>query len=232
MIAGPLFTAQQTASECRQVLNRGKNDALNTLSRRTLTTVEDLKEVLKDVPLYTVLQLFKAEEARSWAQLMLQAASDLDYVNDVIDMLVKYDSINPQMHAIISAYRRRAITGRFKTPNVPTDLECLRFSQVKRGEGSDGTVKEKGRQKDHSGRTLVCRAFQQGRCTFHPCKYRHVCAICYKGSHAAASCWFRVKRNQSRETKSNQEEGHIRSPSRPPHPRHRRSRATKDVEKK
>ena len=60
----------------------------------------------------------------------MKAASDLDFVNDVVDLLAKYDSLNPQLHAILAAYRRRAVTGRFKLPNVPTELEYVRFSQA------------------------------------------------------------------------------------------------------
>ena len=59
----------------------------------------------------------------------MKAASDLDFVNDVIDLLAKYDSLNPQLHSVLASYRRRAVTGKFKLHNVPTELEYVRFSQ-------------------------------------------------------------------------------------------------------
>ena len=63
MVAGPLFTAQQTARDCRRMLIAGRADALKSISADTTVTVEELRERFKNIPLLTILQLFKPEES-------------------------------------------------------------------------------------------------------------------------------------------------------------------------
>ena len=227
-MAGPLFTAQQTARDCRRMLIAGQAEALKSFSKDTTVTVEELRETFKNVPLLTILELFKPEESYKLSEKLLKAASDLDFVNDVIDLLAKYDSLNPQLHSILAAYRRRAVTGKFKLHNVPTELEYVRFAQ--QSDQANGVESKPRGGRQRGGRSIgVCRAFQQGKCTFQPCRYRHVCAICYRSSHAATSCWFKGTRGQASESKSNDNSGDRRNPSVPPSPRHRRSRVSNNT---
>ena len=178
-----------------------------------------------------VLKFLDKDKAAQIVEGLLQNADDLYYLQNLITSTGKQTSINPTMNAVVEAFVRRRITGRFKTAGQSVALYTLLQQSTKTGDDDDAAVvtsTNSARQNPGRRPTNFCYLFQRNECTFQPCLYRHRGSICYAITHGSISCnrFSRQRKPEilSRERVSNSQRLSIAS--RPPNPRFRRDRAT------
>ena len=93
------------------------------------------------------------------------------------------------MQAVHDAYSRRRLSGRFKNSGQNIELDTLLHQEAK-GLGDDDAVAQRTEQRKvtNEGPGPPCYSYQNGRCTFYKCKYRHVCIFCQSKNHGAINC--------------------------------------------
>ena len=158
---------------------------------------------------------------------LLQHADDLDYLQNLITSLSKQVSVNPAMNAVVEAFSRRRLSGRFKTGTQSVELDLLLKQGTKSALDDDVAMTSKLSARKPVNR--LCLLFQKGNCTWSPCVYAHRCQHCNSKSHGQHNCPKKqrsqtVVESTDRE-RSGQETNNTTNTSRPPHPRYRRDRA-------
>ena len=232
MLTGAVvLTAQIGAHRVRTLLTSGDEDVIANIRRDDYGTAGQFAKALARAPVVEVLKFLAKDKASEIVGGLLQNADDLDYLQNLITSIGKQPSINPTMNAVVDAFARRRIAGRFKTAGQSVALDTLLQQSTKTVDDDDATVAASSKQtRQNSGRkpNNLCYLFQRNECTFQPCLYRHRCSICFAVTHGSMSC-NRYRRQQnpevrSRERGTNSQRQSI--PSRPPNPRFRRDRAT------
>ena len=164
-------------------------------------------------PLNVLRLINKTNEEALTAGLLLHA-DDLDYIHNLLNVIGSEPGVNPVMNAVSDAFSRRRFSGRFKTGDQSVELDALLNSRSKVPTDDDEAAGHKTqraaqRQSDTTS-PKPCFLFQNGNCSFKPCRYRHVCLVCQSSSHGSNNCEVRNPRS---------------TPSKPPHRRFRRDRA-------
>ena len=214
LVGAPLFSAQLGAHKIRKMLSSG-GDPFNFDLADVGTAGQFVKALGKMSPL-NVLRLIDKTNEKSLTAALLQHADDLDYVQNLLNVIGTEAGVNPAMNAVSDAFSRRRFSRRFKTGDQNVKLDALLNSGSKVPTDDDEAVGQKTRkgselQPNVASTTKTCFLFQNNTCSFRPCKFRHVCLVCQSPSHGSNNCDDRSSRRPA--------------PTRPPHPRYRRDRA-------
>lgn len=212
LVGAPLFSAQLGAHTIRKLLSSG-DDAI-TFNLATVGTAGQFIKALGKMSPLNVLRLINETNEKALTAGLLQHADDLDYIQNLLSVIGSEPGVNPTMNAVADAFSRRRFSGRFKTGDQNVMLDALLNSRSKVPTDDDEAVGNKAqrgaqRQSDTNS-PRICFLYQNGNCSFTPCRYRHVCLVCQSPSHGSNKCETRNTRPKS---------------SRPPHPRYRRDRA-------
>ena len=213
MLAGaPLFSAQLGAHTVRKLLSSG--DDATTFNLATVGTAGQFIKALGKMSPLNVLRLINKTNEEALTASLLQHADDLDYIQNLLNVIGSEPGVNPAMNAVSDAFSRRRFSGRFKTGDQNVKLDALLNSRSKVPTDDDEVAGHKtqrgARRQSDTTSDRTCFLFQTGNCSFTPCRYRHVCLVCNSPSHGSNNCEVRNPRPTS---------------GRPPHPRYRRDRA-------
>ena len=252
LIGGPTYLIQKSAHEIRKRLLQGSDKALLEMRLDSRMTVATFIKAMNKVPIMSLLKWMKPKEHAWLKDRLVQQATDLDYLNDLIDSCSGNDALNLQLHAVICGFRRRASTGNFVAPNVPMDIDRLRFDHLATFQDSDSYVaaavtnsnnrrQPPTQSANPSTSQRLCYAFQRGRCNRPRCSYRHECGVCLSTRHGASDCPRETHQNIVQQQPFGGESGSSQvsfhgpyndrnavyqdNPQRPPNPRYRRNRA-------
>ena len=222
LFGAPLFSAQMSAHTVRKLLSAGEDDISVDLA-----TVGTAGQFIKMLGKMSPLDMIKLVNKPSWEALtdvLLQHADDLDYIQNLLNVLGNKTGVNPAMNAVSDAFfNRRRFSGRFKTGDQRVELDVL-LNQGTKGPKDDDNIVAQGIQRVSSGQAnatpaRVCFLYQTNNCTFRPCRYRHICLLCQSTTHGSNNC--DAERGQNITTAPART-------NRPPHPRQRRDRARAD----
>ena len=215
LIGAPLFTAQLGAHSIRKALSLGKDGITVDLAARG--TAGQFIKLLGQMPPLEVLKLINKPSYDALTGKLLQHADDLDYSQNLLNLVGENSEVNPAMNAVSEAFNRRRFSNRFKTGDQNVALDALLNSKSKGKTDDDEAVLTRNHRetgnKTNDTLSRECFLYQSGSCNFRPYRYRHVCLVCGSSSHCAKQCYTR---NTSQRN------------NRPPHPRHRRDRARAD----
>ena len=212
LVGAPLFSAQLGAHTIRKLLSSG--DDTTTFNLATVGTAGQFIKSLGKMSPLNVLRLINKNNEEALTASLLQHADDLDYIQNLLNVIGAEPGVNPAMNAVADAFSRRRFSGRFKTGDQNVKLDALLNSRSKVPTDDDDAVGHKTQRVAHRQSDTTyskpCFLFQSGNCSFKPCRYRHICLVCQSPSHGSNNCEIRNPRPTS---------------SRPPHPRYRRDRA-------
>ena len=229
LAAAPLMMAQQGALDLRKIMMGGDTSILSELQLEERTTVAEVLDKLKAVPPLAILKLCNKDVGDLVEEYLLQHADDLDFVQDVLDLVGSHSALTPTLHAVLAGFGRRKNHGRFKHGQISIAMDRLRFSHLASpNDKDDGNVmKTKYRSKVGMPKR-ICHYFQKrSSCrTGDVCVFNHKCIICGSRSHGAYDCKDRsvVSGALNGRGKNVFSENHRRGNSLPIRPPRRRSR--------
>ena len=210
LVGAPLFSAQLGAHKIRTMLSSG-GDPVN-FDLAAVGTAGHFIKALGNMSPLTVLRLIDKTNEKALTAALLQHADDLDYVQNLLNVIGTEAGVNPVMNAVSDAFSRRRFSHRFKTGDQNVKLDALLNSGCKVPADDDEAVGQRTRKGSQSQPNVAsvkpCFMFQTNTCSFHPCKFQHVCLVCQSPSHGSNNCELRYSRPPVS--------------TRPPHPRHRR----------
>ena len=129
---------------------------------------------------------------------LLQHSEDLDYVQDVLNIVGSHSELTPTLHAVLAGFNRRRTSGRFKQGHPSIVMDRLRFSHLASSNDDYGDSRPR-RKKRTRFVSKACFYFQKREGCNNPktCKFKHKCNICWSQSHGATFCPEVRKRNRS-----------------------------------
>ena len=176
LVGAPLFAAQLGAHKIRKLLSSG-GDPVNFDLAAVGTAGQFIKALGKMSPL-NVLRLIEKTNEKSLTDALLQHADDLDYVQNLLNLIGSETGVNPAMNAVSEAFCRRRFTGRFKTGDQNVKLDALLNSGSKVTTDDDEAVRQRTRKgsqiQSNASSTKTCFRYQTDTCNFRPCRFRHV----------------------------------------------------------
>ena len=121
---------------------------------------------------------------------LLQHAEDLDYIQDVLNVVGSFSELNPTLHAVLAGFNRRRISGSFKDGHQSVIMDRLRFSHLASANENNRGNRYRKKQGKRSFVSRECHFYQLSSGCFNSdrCKYEHKCIICGAHSHGAFSC--------------------------------------------
>ena len=231
MLAGaPLFMAQTGAQEIRMQLSRGDDEVFTGGNLATRGTAGQFIKMLSKMSILGILKLINKPRFDEVTELLLQHADDLDYIQSLLNLLGEKPELNPPMNAVSDAFNRRRFTGGFKQENQSVVLDTLLNANTKTPKDDDSLAIKDESSTKRSTRSPgespgnYCFHFQNNRCTFRNCKFRHICMRCQASGHGSSTCSavLPISRNLTGNTATVPATAQARGP---PHPRFRRDRA-------
>jgi hypothetical protein len=208
---------------------KGDPSILSKLQLEERTTVAEVLDKLKAVPPLAILKLCNKEVGDLVKESLLQHADDLDFVQDVLDLVGSHSALTPTLHAVLAAFDRRKNHGRFKHGQMSIAMDRLRFSHLTSPNDNDDRNVRKRKNRSKSGVTKgICPHFQKASScrNVDVCLFDHKCRICESRSHGACDCKDRslVSGALKGKVKKALREKHRRGNSVPVRARRRRSR--------
>ena len=198
LVGAPLMVAQKGAQTLRKKLMEGDSQILQNLQMDTPTTLAQVLKQLQSVPPLTLLNLCNKEKGEFVIENLLQHSEDLDYVQDVLNIVGSHSELTPTLHAVLAGFNRRRTSGRFKQGHQSIVMDRLRFSHLASSNDDYGDSRPR-RKKRTRFVSRACFYFQKREGCNNPktCKFKHKCNICWSQSHGAAFCPEVRKRNRS-----------------------------------
>ena len=236
LIAAPLVVAQAGLHRLRVLLGGGDSPVLNSVRLGDHYSVAETLKMLSSLPPLSVLKLLDQARAAELASLSATVAEELDFVQSTVDLVAAKDSLNPSMHAVAVAFKRRHLTGRFSAAEHNIKVDTLVYADTKGKKDFDhcatDIIKEVDGKKNPSprGRQMnVCLDSQRGYCRWRNCRFDHSCAEGGRRGHGRRDCWLRSSPDRARQPSGS---GRRRQSERvtdttaevPPHPRRRSDR--------
>ena len=228
LAAAPLMMAQQGALDLRKIMLEGDTSILSELKLEERTTVAEVLDKLKSVPPLAILKLCNKEVGDLVKESLLQHADDLDFVQDVLDLVGSHSALTPTLHAVLAGFGRRKNHGRFKHGQISIAMDRMRFSHLTSPyDNDDGNVRKRKHRSKSGMAKGICQHFQRrSSCGNGLCLFVHKCIICGSQSHGAFDCKDRslVSGALKGRGKNAFREKNSRGNSVPVRPRRRRSR--------
>ena len=153
-------------------------------------TVGQVLSKLKAVPPLTILKLCNKEVGDFVTENLLQHSNDLDYVQDVLDLL-GHSALTPTLQTVLAGFSRRKNHGRFKYGQMSIAMERIRYARLASPNDTDDRNVMKRKEQSKSGKFKgLCHHFQRrwGCREADGCKFEHSCIICGNKSHGAFDC--------------------------------------------
>ena len=219
LVGAVLFVAQLGLQNLQTLLRSGDSSVLDSLKPDTVGSVTQLKKALSKAPLFQVLEIANKSKLSEVLKGFSQHTEDLDYLQSLINSIGKHSALNPSLNAVCDAFIRRRFRGCFKTLAQGVELDTL-LNQATKSSNDDDALWTKVDSNQTYQSNRKCWLFQQGRCSFPNCRFRHKCAVCNAVSHGRDNCPRRSTTQQSSEQTNS-----AAAISRPPNPRYRRDRA-------
>ena len=191
LAAAPLMMAQQGALDLRKRMIEGDSSILSGLRLEDKMTVAQVLSKLKAVPPLTILKLCNKEVGDFVMDNLLQHSDDLDFVQDVLDLVGLHSALTPTLHTVLAGFSRRKNHGRFKYGQMSIAMDRLIYARLASPKDKDNrnVIKRKERSKSGNCKDL-CHHFQRrtGCRDVDGCQFEHSCIICGKKSHGAFCC--------------------------------------------
>jgi hypothetical protein len=199
LVGAPLMVAQKGAQTLRKKMIEGDSQILQNLQMDTPTTLAQVLDQLKAVPPLAILNLCNKEIGAFVTENLLQHSEDLDYVQDVLNVVGSYSELTPTLHAVLAGFNRRRTSGSFKQGHQSIVMDRLRFSHLASPNDNDGGNRPSRKKRPRTVASRVCRYYQQteGCHNRKRCRFEHKCSICGSQSHGAMYCKKGGKRNSS-----------------------------------
>ena len=189
LAAAPLMVAQQGALDLRKIMMEGDTSILSGLQLEERSTAAEVLKKLEAVPPLAILNLCNKEVAELVKESLLQHSDDLDFVQDVLDLVGSNSALTPTLHAVLAAFNRRKNHARFKHGEISIAMDRMRFSHLASSSDKNDGEKRNYRNKSRVPK-VMCNHFQsrKGCRKKDACLFEHKCIICGSKSHGAYSC--------------------------------------------
>jgi len=203
LVGAPLMVAQKGAQTLRKKMIEGDSQILQNLQMDTPTTLGQVLDKLKAAPPLRILNLCNKETGAFVTKNLLQHSEDLDYVQDVLNVVGSHSELTPTLHAVLAGFNRRRTSGSFKQGHKSIVMDRLRFSHLASPNDNDGGIRSSMKKRVRTTVSRVCRYYQQtqGCDNRKGCRFEHKCSICGSQSHGAIYCREGGKRNSSSKLK-------------------------------
>ena len=196
LAAAPLMMAQQGALNLRKRMLEGDSSILSGLRLEDKMTVAQLLSKLKTVPPLTILKLCNKEVGDFVMDNLLQHSDDLDFIQDVLDLLGLHSALTPTLHTVLAGFSRRKTHGLFKYGQMSIAMDRLRYERLASPNDKDNRNVIKIKERSKSGKLKdLCHHFQRrtGCRDVDRCRFEHSCVICGNKSHGAIGCDERMQ---------------------------------------
>ena len=194
LAAAPLMVAQQGALELRKIMIEGDRSILSGLQLEEKTTVGQVLNKLKTLPPLAILKLCNKEVGDLVKENLLQHSDDLDFVQDVLDLVGSHSALTPTLHAVLAGFTRRKNYGRFKHGKISIAMDRIKFSHLASSSDNNDGMSRNHVNKSRENKGL-CHHFQRrtGCREVDVCLFVHKCIICGSKSHGAHACKDRLQ---------------------------------------
>ena len=201
LVGAPLFQAQRGAHELRKIMLAGDPSVLETVNLDTPTTLAQVLKQLQRVPPLALLKLFNKQVGDFVLANLIQHSDDLDFIQDVLNLVGSCSELTPILHAVLAGFNRRKNYGSYKHGQQSISMDRLRFSHLASANDYDydNTQKVNNRRRRVVSNQL-CQFYQRsvGCRNLRGCTYQHKCIICGSRSHGAFACKVRKRKINSR----------------------------------
>jgi hypothetical protein len=191
LAAAPLMMAQQGALDLRKKMLEGDSSILSGLRMEDKMSVAQLLSKLKTVPPLAILKLCNKEVGDFVMDNLLQHSDDLDFVQDVLDLLGVHSALTPTLHAVLAGFSRRKAHGRFKYGQMSIAMDRSRYEGLTSPNDMDNRNVIKRKKRCERGKIRdLCHHFQRrsGCRDVKRCQFEHSCTISGNKSHGAYDC--------------------------------------------
>ena len=191
LAAAPLMIAQQGALKLRKIMMEGDTSILTDLRLDETTTVAQVFDKLKALPPLAILKLCNKEVGDLVKECLLQQSDDLDFVQDVLDLVGSDSALTPTLHAVLAGFARRNNHRRFKHGQTSIAMDRLRFTHLASPNDKDEpNIRNINYRNKRGISKAICHHFQKrtGCRKLYVCVFEHKCIICESKSHGAFSC--------------------------------------------
>ena len=236
LVAAPLIVAQAGLHKLRELLDDGDSPAMTGVRLGDHYSMAETLKLLGQIPQLSVLKLLHETKAMELATIMAKVAAELDFVQTTLDLVATKDSLNPSMHAVAEAFKRRHLEGYFASGEHNVRVDSLIFADTKSKNDFDHCttdITKSANKKNLTPRERLgntCHDFQRGYCRWRNCRFEHRCSECGKRGHGQRSCWQRERSKQPRveEQAKRPDRDSVSRGEVPPNPRRRTDRPNRN----
>ena len=104
--------------------------------------VAEILKLLSGAPPLLVLKLLDKVKGDTLNTLLENVSAELDFVQNVPDLVSSGDSLNPSLNAVADAFKRRQLTGQFVGDKNTVKVNALVYAETKGEHDNDFAAKD------------------------------------------------------------------------------------------